>query len=250
MQCVHCFSYNKEHDIRSVIHKGVIWFNGRDCAKAMGYSNISQALSTIDYDDQVQYGFFDDNADSQKAVYITEYGVFTLIYNSEEDNSFKFWLNKICLPRLRKSFVDHLCTERDLHVKVVSMIRRFFPDAILNSESGFLQNSSIKRLESWRRGYMAGSPDITILNHHKKYDGLCIELKNPQRSGKLSLKQVGTLEQYKASGYQILVSDNYETILFELFNYFQDVRTKCDICNRKFKNKKCLGNHLKGFHHL
>ena len=95
MQCVHCFSYDKEHDIKSVIHKGVIWFNGRDCAKAMGYSNISQALSAIDYDDKVQYGFFDDNSDSQKALYITEYGVFTLIHNSEEDNSFKFWLYKM-----------------------------------------------------------------------------------------------------------------------------------------------------------
>ena len=97
---------------------------------------------------------------------------------------------------------------------------------------------------------MAGSPDLTILNHHKKYDGFCLELKNPARTGKLTLKQIGTLEQYRSSGYQILVSDNYETILFELFSYFQDVRLKCDICNRKFKNKKSLGKHLKGFHHL
>ena len=36
-----------------------------------------------------------------------------------------------------------------------------------------------KRINSWKKGYMRGQPNLMILNYHKDYNGLCIEFKSP-----------------------------------------------------------------------
>ena len=65
--------------------------------------------------------------------------------------------------------------ETDLHYKVVDMIRRFYPDTILVASLGELQDTGDKRLDSYKKGYMRGKPDLLVLNYHKGFKGLGIE---------------------------------------------------------------------------
>ena len=53
--------------------------------------------------------------------------------------------------------------ETDLHYKVVDMIRGFYPDTILVAGLGELQDTGDKRLDSYKKGYMRGQPDVLVL---------------------------------------------------------------------------------------
>ena len=72
-----------------------------------------------------------------------------------------------------------IANENDLHYRVVNMIRRFYPHAILVPELGENQDTSCKRLDAWSKGYMKGQPDLLTLNNHKVYNGMGIEFKSP-----------------------------------------------------------------------
>lgn len=69
--------------------------------------------------------------------------------------------------------------EHDLQIEVVQYIRRFYPEAILVAWLGELQDTSFKRIDSWKKGYMAGQPDIMFMNYFDYYAGCCIEFKSP-----------------------------------------------------------------------
>ena len=57
--------------------------------------------------------------------------------------------------------------ETDLHCKVVEYIRRLDPEVILVAGLGELQDTCSKRINSWKKGYMKGQPDIVIIDYHK-----------------------------------------------------------------------------------
>ena len=76
--------------------------------------------------------------------------------------------------------------ETDLHVKVVSFLKKRFLHSLFMATLGKNQNASIKRIESHRKGYLRGSPDLIINNLHKHYTGFAIELKSPKGNGVLS----------------------------------------------------------------
>ena len=69
--------------------------------------------------------------------------------------------------------------ETNLHYKVVDLIRRYYPDSILVAGLGENQDTEDKRLDSYKKGYMRGQPDLMVLDYHKDYKGLCIEFKSP-----------------------------------------------------------------------
>ena len=85
--------------------------------------------------------------------------------------------------------------ETDLHYKVVDMIRRFYPDSILAAGLGENQDTEDKRLDSYRKGYMKGQPDLMILSYHKDFIGLGIEFKSPtgNNNNTLYLKRVARI---------------------------------------------------------
>ena len=56
------------------------------------------------------------------------------------------------------------------------------------------QTTTGLRLKSHAKGYRAGQPDLIILNKHKKYNGLVIELKSPSGKGRLSEEQESILK--------------------------------------------------------
>ena len=72
-----------------------------------------------------------------------------------------------------------LTNEKELHYKVVDFIKRFKPEAILVPGLGENQKTSQIRADSYFKGYEAGQVDILILNPHRYYRGLAIELITP-----------------------------------------------------------------------
>ena len=63
--------------------------------------------------------------------------------------------------------------------KVVNMIRRFYPDSILVAGLGENQDTGDTRLDSYKKGYMRGQPDLMVLNYHKDFKGLGLDFKSP-----------------------------------------------------------------------
>jgi prophage antirepressor-like protein len=88
------------------------WFIGKDIAEALGYKNISDALSKhVDDDDKMQIAKRDlqncDDVGTKGAVLINESGVYSLIFGSKkpEAKAFKKWVTSEVLPQLRMSGV-------------------------------------------------------------------------------------------------------------------------------------------------
>ena len=88
------------------------------------------------------------------------------------------WVTSKVLPFIRKTVsyvmpidVGHkfnnaltfrLENETDLHVKVVSFLKKRFPYSIFVAPLGENQDTSIKRIDSFNKGYMKGRPDLMI----------------------------------------------------------------------------------------
>jgi hypothetical protein len=186
---------------------------------------------------------------TQEAIYITEAGVYQLIFGSrlKSAKDFQRWVFNEVLPSIRKtgsysmnhkvkpSLTFKIENETDLHVKVVTYIKRWFENSLFVASLGENQDTSYKRIDSYKKGYLKGTPDLIINNLHKKYGGFAIEFKTPKGNGVLSESQEKMLRQYKLNGYKTLVSNDYDEIVQELIEYFRDVRTLCERCGRKFK---------------
>ena len=79
--------------------------------------------------------------------------------------------------------------EIDLHVKVVSFLKKRYPRSLFTVTLGENQDTVHKRIDSFKKGYLRGSPDLIINNLHKHYTGFCIEFKSPKANGVLSSDQ-------------------------------------------------------------
>ena len=79
--------------------------------------------------------------------------------------------------------------ESDLHIKVVSFLKKRYPNSIFTATLGENQDTSKRRIDSHKKGCLRGSPDLIINNLHKQYTGFAIEFKNPKRIGVLSYDQ-------------------------------------------------------------
>ena len=75
--------------------------------------------------------------------------------------------------------------ETDLHTKVVQYIRQFYSGAILIAGFGENQDDT-KRINSWKKGYQKGQPDIIIMNNNMNYSGFCIRFKSPTNNYQVS----------------------------------------------------------------
>ena len=98
--------------VRTMMMDDNPWFIGKDIAEALGYKNISDALSKhVDDDDKMQIAKRDlqncDDIGTKGAVLINESGVYSLIFGSKkpEAKAFKKWVTSEVLPQLRMSGV-------------------------------------------------------------------------------------------------------------------------------------------------
>ena len=175
-----------------------------------------------------------------ECLFINESGLYSLILRSKLESALAFerWVTKDVLPSIRKTgrydyFMDHkynntltfkIENEMDLHVKVICFLKKRYPHSLFTVTLGENQDTVHKRIDSFDKGYLRGSPDLIINNLHKHYTGFCIEFKSPNGRGVLSPDQSMILLQYQNSGFKTIVSDDYDHIIEQVIEYFRDVK--------------------------
>ena len=164
-----------------------VWFCEEDVAKILGYKDTNQAIRKhVDYEDQKSWPV-ETTAQVRWCTFLNESGFYSLVLSSklETAKKFKNWITSEVLPSIRKfgyyKLFDNpnnkmfkIENEMDLHCKVVELIRNFYPEVIMVPGLGENQDTPDERVNSWKKGYMRGQPDLMILDYHKYYKGLCI----------------------------------------------------------------------------
>ena len=183
--------------------------------------------------------------------YINESGFYSLVLSSklETAKKFKCWITSEALPSIRKfgqykmfdspwNKMIMISNEKELHYKVVNLIRNYYPDAILVAGLGENQDTEDKRLDSFKKGYQRGQPDLIILDYHRDYKGLCIEFKSPTNVYEVSESQLKMKEKYKKNNYAFILSNDYDSIAKKIHKYMAGVRIPCEYCTKSFCSKK------------
>ena len=268
-------SHYEENEITVIKCRDEICFRGKDIAKALGYEKTRNAiLKHVNDDDksiledlrrgpQIRAPVKNEQGGS---IFINESGLYSLIFGSklESAKAFKRWVTKDVLPSIRKTGRYDYCmnhkynntltfkieNQTDFHVKVVSFLKKRYPHSLFTVTLGENQDTVHKRIDSFKKGYLRGSPDLIINNLHKHYTGFCIEFKSPKGNGVLSPDQSMILLQYQNNGFKILVSNDYDQIIEQIIEYFRDVRLLCSHCPRRFITSQSLSNHIKSFHKM
>ena len=145
-----------------------------------------------------------------------------------------------------------ISNEKELHNKVVQFIKRLEKDALLIPGLGEHQVNSGLRSDSFYKGYTSGQPDIMILNSHRYYSGLCLELKTPTGKGITSSNQKEFLKQMEQMNYKVIISNDYDYIIVQLLEYFKDIMYPCKYCctKRGYKTFEKLLKHYDLFHKI
>ena len=254
-----------------------IWFKAVVVATILKYTNQRKAIRDhVDPEDKRKLSelmskskgneSFRLKGNEGNSLYLSESGLYSLVLRSklESAKEFKRWVTSQVLPSIRKTGRYDYCmnhkynntltfkieNETDLHVKVVSFLKKRYPHSLFTVTLGENQDTAFKRIDSFKKGYLRGSPDLIINNLHKRYSGFCIEFKNPKGNGVLSPDQSMMLRQYQNNGFKILVSNDYDQIIEQIIEYFRDVRLLCLHCLRRFISSQSLSNHIKSFHKM
>ena len=258
-------------------YKDEIWFKAVVVATILKYTNQCKAIRDhVDPEDKRKLSELMPESKRNESVrlkgnegnslYLSESGLYSLVLRSklESAKEFKRWVTSQVLPSIRKTgrydyFMNHkysnmltfkIENETDLHVKVVSFLKKRYPHSLFTVTLGENQDTVHKRIDSFMKGYLRGSPDLIINNLHKHYTGFCIEFKNPKGNGVLSPDQSMMLRQYQNNGFKTLVSNDYDQIIEQVIEYFRDVRIKCSYCLKRFISSQSLSNHIKSFHKM
>ena len=195
--------------------------------------------------------------------FINEPGFYELVFGSKLEFAKKFrqWVFTSVLPSIRKygqyklfdspwNKMIMIGNETDLHYKVVQLIKNYYPDSILVAGLGENQDTEEKRLDSYKKGYQRGQPDLMILDYHKDYKGLCIEFKSPTNNYCVTESQLKMKEKYCDNDYAFILSNDYDKISKLIHKYMAGVRILCKYCTKAFRNKKTLKNHYKVIHRI
>ena len=240
-----------------------IWFLGKDVAQILGYRDTNQAIRKhVDEEDKYK-GAVETTGGLQQSFFINESGFYSLVLSSklETAKKFKRWITSEVLPSIRKYGQYKLFdspwnkmimtgNETDLHYQVVRLIRNYYPDSLLVAGLGENQDTEDKRLDSYKKGYQRGQPDLVVLNLHKDYQGLCIEFKSPTNNYSVSESQLKMKEKYCKNNYAFILSNDYDKISKLIHKYMAGVRIPCEYCTKAFRNKKTLSSHYKVFHRI
>ena len=251
-------------DLKSYIDKQQnIWFRGKDIANILGYSDTNQAIRKhVDNEDQKSCPV-ETTGQVRWCIFLNESGFYSLVLSSklESAKKFKKWVISKVLPSIRKygyyKLFDNpnnkmfkIENEMDLHTKVVELIRNFYPDSILVPGLGENQDTSEKRINSWKKGYMRGQPDLMILDYHNDYQGLCIEFKSPTNNYNISEDQLKMKKKYRDNNYAFILSNDYDKISKLIHKYMDGVRIPCEYCTKAFTTKEKLEIHYKVIHRI
>ena len=243
-----------------------VWFCGKDVAQLHGYKDTNQGIRKhVDYEDQKSWPV-ETTGQVRWCTFLNESGFYSLVLSSklETAKKFKHWITSEVLPSIRKygyyKMFDNpnnkmfkIENEMDLHCKVVELIRNFYPNAIMVPGLGENQDTPDKRINSWKKGYMRGQPDLMILDYHKYYKGLCIEFKSPTNNYCVTESQLKMKEKYCNNEYAFILSNDYDKISrsANLFiNIWLVLEFLVNIAQKHFVIKKTLNNHYKVIHRI
>ena len=131
--------------------------------------------------------------EQKSAIFLNESGLYSLILQSKLESAkvFKRWVTKDVLPSIRKTgrydyCIDHkynntltfkIENEMDLHVKVVSFLKKRCPHSLFTVTLGENQDTVHKRIDSFKKEYLRGSPDLIINSLHQHYTGFASSLR-------------------------------------------------------------------------
>ena len=157
-----------------------IWFRGKTIAEILDYSNPLKAIHMhVDSEDKKEISKLEPKSKGAQnwhpfkntqlgTIYVNESGVYCLILclKLESACAFKVWVMSRVLLSIRKTGRFNYCinhkynnmltfkieSETDLHVKVVSFLEKRYPHSLFTVTLDENQNTSIKRIESHRKG--------------------------------------------------------------------------------------------------
>ena len=259
-----------------------IWFKAVVVATILKYTNqrkairdhvdpedkrkLSELMSKSKWNDSFRLKTDPLKGNDGNSLYLSESGLYSLVLRSklESAKTFKQWVMSQVLPSIRKTGRYDYCinhkyndtltfkieNETDLHVKVIHFLKKRYPHSLFTVTLGENQDTVYKRIDSFKKGYLRGSPDLIINNLHKRYSGFAIEMESPNGRGVLSPDQSMMLQQYQNNGFKTLVSSDYDYIIEQIIEYFRDVRMMCSYCPRRFISSQSLKNHIKSFHKM
>jgi len=238
--------------IRILEYRDCLLFVGKDITEALGYKNTRDVINRIVGDkyktryENIYNDFVNIKLDPQ-TVLLNETGLCLILEHSKKEavNRFRIWWNDLLKQGLNNTDEDYfkeyitpedyygdddigqthsisLNNEYELHTKIVDFIRRFYPNVLINAGLGELQDTKNKRIQSWEKGYTAGSADLLIYKKHPQYIGIAIEFKTPQGTGKITEKQEQFLERIKKEGFKTIISNDYDYIIHTLIIYFEE----------------------------
>ena len=247
-------------EINSYIDKQQnIWFRGKDVAEILEYSKPRNAIERhVSNNHKMlqlcwgpETGRQQNDTRGKYCIFIDEAGFYELVFSSKLEAAKKFrdWVFTTVLPSIRKygqykmfdspwNKMIMIGNETDLHYKVVQLIRNYYPDSILVAGLGENQDTEEKRLDSYKKGYQRGQPDLMILDYHREYKGLCIEFKSPTNNYCVSESQIKMKEKYRNNDYAFILSNDYDKISKNIHKYMAGVRILCKYCPKAFRNKK------------
>ena len=251
-------------ELKSYINKQQnIFFIGKDVAKILGYKDTNQAIRKhVDNEDKKSYPV-ETTGQVRWSIFINESGFYSLVLSSKLENAKKFkrWITTEVLPSIRKygqykmfdspwNKMIMISNEKELHYKVVQLIRNYYPNSILVAGLGENQDTEDKRLDSYKKGYSRGQPDLMILDFHKDYKGLCIEFKSPTNNYEVSESQLKMKDKYCKNNHAFILSNDYDKISKLLHKYMAGVRIPCEYCSKAFCKTKTLNTHYRIFHRI
>ena len=84
---------------------GSIWFCAMDVCEVLSIANHHDAISTLDRDEKLGVGITDAIGREQTATFVSESGLYTLIFKSRkpEAKRFRKWVTSEVLPSIRKT---------------------------------------------------------------------------------------------------------------------------------------------------
>ena len=221
--------------------KDEIWFKAKQVALLLGYLDPGRSIrQNVNSEDRISLEKLIGKGGANhpppppplvsnfqgSTLYLNESGLYSLIFGSklESAKAFKRRVTKDVLPSIQKTGRYDYCinhkhnntltftieNETDLHVKVVSFLKKRYPHSLFTVTLGENQDTVHKRIDSFKKGYLRGSPDLIVNNLHKCYSGFAIEMKSPKGNGVLSPDQSMMLRQYQNNGFKTLVSNDYD----------------------------------------
>ena len=97
--------------IRSIEVDGYVWFVANDICSCFGYFNTQDAIEKyVDEDDVLKRGITDALGRTRIFTFINEFGLYSLICNSEYESAKKFkrWIRFEILPSVRKQGTNQM----------------------------------------------------------------------------------------------------------------------------------------------